>query len=85
MLPCCWLAVSRFAEALCPVRVYGHVVFERFCFLGPETSVCFRMFRVLLYLFLSLHSTPRGVFHVETRKKVVRQFSRKTAVGVCIY
>ena len=21
--------------SLCPVRVYGHVVFERFCFLGP--------------------------------------------------
>ena len=55
-----------------PARVYGHVVFERFCFLGPETSVCFRMFRVLLYLFLSLHlhSTPRGVFVWRHGKKL---------------
>ncbi len=64
MPPCGWPAVLHSAEALYPVRVYGHTVFERFYFLCHEASVCFRMFRVLSYLFLSLHlhSTPRRDF-----------------------
>ena len=74
MLPCGWPAVLRSVEALYPVRVYGHTVFERFYFLCHEASVCFRMFRFYhIYSYLCIYIPRReGIFHVETRKKVVR-------------
>ena len=74
MPPCSWPAVLHSAEALYPVRVYGHTVFERFYFYVMQhrfVSGCFGFYHIYSYLCIYI---PRreGIFHVETRKKVVR-------------